>query len=125
MERYSKEYSSKWQSKYSEEFKRFVCNEFLAGSLTKREVELKFDLGNSRLTYWLRERGYDTIKSRIVPLPAMNKRENKSLFKEDTSIIQLKKELEEAQLLAETYRKIIEVAEKELKISIVKKSNIK
>ena len=47
MERYSKEFSTKWQSKYSEEFKRFVCNEYLSGLLTKREVELKYDLGNS------------------------------------------------------------------------------
>ncbi len=46
MERYSKEYSSKWQSKYSEEFKRFVCNDYLTGSLTRREVEVKHRLEN-------------------------------------------------------------------------------
>ena len=38
MERYSKEFSTKWQSKYSEEFKRFVCNEYLSGSLTKKDL---------------------------------------------------------------------------------------
>ena len=41
MERYSRVSSSKWQSKYSEEFKRFVCNDYLTGSLTSREVEVK------------------------------------------------------------------------------------
>jgi hypothetical protein len=33
MERYTKISTSKWQSKYSEEFKRFVCNQFLTGTL--------------------------------------------------------------------------------------------
>jgi hypothetical protein len=41
------------------------------------------------------------------------------------SITELEKELQEAKLLAETYRKIIEIAEKEFKINIVKKSNSK
>ena len=71
MERYSKEYSSKWQSKYSEEFKRFVCNDYLTGSLTKREVEVKYNIGNSRLTYWLREKGYDYLKPAIMNLNVM------------------------------------------------------
>ncbi|MDD5149447.1 MAG: hypothetical protein PHC28_03060 [Flavobacterium sp.] len=61
MERYSKEYSSKWQSRYSEEFKRFVCNDYLTGSLTRREVEVKHCIGNSRLTYWLREIYFEDI----------------------------------------------------------------
>ena len=71
MERYSRVSSSKWQSIYSEEFKRFVCNEYLTGSMTKSEVESKHKLGNGRLTYWLRERGYDDLKTRIVSLPDM------------------------------------------------------
>ncbi len=66
MERYSRICTSKWQSIYSEEFKRFVCNDYLTGSMTKREVESKHKIGNGRLTYWLREMGYDHLKSRIV-----------------------------------------------------------
>ncbi|MFM9826130.1 hypothetical protein [Flavobacterium sp.] len=122
MERYSKEYSSKWQSKYSEEFKRFVCNDYL----TRREVEVKYNIGNSRLTYWLREKGYDYVKSRIVPLPSMKPPLNNSSEKDSReSVSELKKELQEAQLLAEAYRKMIEIAEREFKINIVKKSNTK
>jgi transposase-like protein len=126
MERYSRVSSSKWQSIYSEEFKRFVCNDYLTGSLTRREVEVKHGIGNSRLTYWLREMGYDYLKPRIVSLPDMKS------FKIDTSgkdsqksITELEKELQEAKLLAEAYRKMIEIAEKEFKINIVKKSNTK
>ena len=41
------------------------------------------------------------------------------------SVSELKKDLQEAQLLAQAYRKMIEIAEREFKINIVKKSNTK
>jgi len=123
MEKYSKKYASKWQSQYSEEFKRHVCNEFLTGTETKRAVEHKFKLGNSRLDCWLKELGYN-YTTRIVPLYSMPK-PAKSNSEKDETVEKLKKELEDAQLLAETYRRMIEVAEQELKISIRKKSNTK
>lgn len=124
MERYSKSFSSKWQSRYSEEFKLFVCEEFLTGTATRREVETKYNIGHTRITYWLAELGYDYSKPSIVPLPNMaNRSEPPSSNKE--SVPQLKKELQEARLLAEAYRKMIEVAEHEFKIKIVKKSNTK
>jgi len=126
MERYSRESISKWQSVYSEEFKRFVCNDYLSGSMTKKQVELRHNLGNGRLTYWLRERGFDNLKSRIVSLPAMKSVTNNSIRKDSQkSITELENELQEAKLLAEAYRKMIEIAEKEFKIDIVKKSNTK
>lgn len=126
MERYSRVSSSKWQSIYSEEFKRFVCNDYLTGSLTRREVEVKHGIGNSRLTYWLREMGYDYLKPRIVSLPDMKAVKIDTIGKDtQKSITELEKELQEAKLLAEAYRKMIEIAEKEFKINIVKKSNTK
>lgn len=126
MERYSRVCDSKWQSIYSEEFKRFVCNDYLTGSMTKKEVELKHNLGNGRLTYWLRERGFDGLKTRIVSLPYMKSvKINTNEKDSQKSITELEKELQEAKLLAEAYRRIIEIAEKEFKINIVKKSNTK
>lgn len=125
MERYSKTSSSKWQSRYSEEFKRFVCNEFLTGTVTRREIETKYNIGNSRITYWLREFGYDYSKPSIVPLRIMTDQSKSSSPQDEASLSQLKKELHEAKLLAEAYRKMIEVAEHEFKIKIVKKSNTK
>ena len=126
MERYSRVSSSKWQSIYSEEFKRFVCNEYLTGSMTKSEVESKHKLGNGRLTYWLRERGYNNLKTRIVSLPDMRSDKiNISEKDSQKSIKELEKELQEAKFLAEAYRKMIEIAEKEFKINIVKKSDTK
>ena len=126
MERYSKTSSSKWQSRYSEEFKRFVCNEFLTGTATRRETEAKYNIGNSRITYWLKELGYDYSKPSIVFLPAMAKQPKKAIENPiEEPLSQIKKELQEARLLAETYRKMIEVAEHEFKIRIVKKFSTK
>jgi hypothetical protein len=68
MERYSKRYPSKWQSQYSEEFKRHVCQDFLIGTLTRRQVEHKYGIGNSRLTCWLKEQGYRQVPQTTVPL---------------------------------------------------------
>jgi DNA-binding CsgD family transcriptional regulator len=47
------------------------------------------------------------------------------LTAEQQQIALLEKELEDAKLLAEGYRRMIEIAEKELKISIRKKLNTK
>lgn len=126
MERYSKTSSSKWQSKYSEEFKRFVCNDFLTGTLTKREIENKYNIGHTRLTYWLKEIGFDYSSPSIVSLPSMKEQTNKLSDKEEQeSLSQLKRELQEARLLTEAYRRMIDIAEQEFKIKIVKKSNTK
>ena len=124
MERYSKTSTSKWQNRYSDEFKQFVCSEFLTGTATRRSIETKYNLGNSLLTQWLKDMGYDYSKPGIVPLPFMGK-QPKRPKDIDKSSPQLERELQEARLLAETYRKMIEVAEREFKIKIVKKSNTK
>jgi hypothetical protein len=126
MERYSTICDSKWQSIYSEEFKRFVCNDYLIGSITKYEVELKHRIGKGRLTYWLRERGYGDLKSKKVSLPDMKSLKNNVSEKDaKKSVAELEKELQEAKFLAEAYHKMIELAEKEFKINIIKKSNTK
>lgn len=125
MERYSKTFSSKWQNRYSEEFKRFVCNDFLTGTVTRREIETKYNLGNSLLTKWLKDIGYDYTKPSIVPLPFMGEKSKQRSKGDDKSLSQLEKELQEARLLAETYRKMIEVAEHDFKIKIIKKSSTK
>ncbi|MFD2727497.1 hypothetical protein [Hyunsoonleella rubra] len=125
MKRYSRTSSSKFQNRYSEEFKRFLCNEFLTGTATRKSIEKKYNIGNNQLTVWLKKNGYDYTKPRIVPLPPMSDQPENLPDKDEASLPQLKKELTEARLLAETYRKMIEVAENEFKIRIVKKSNTK
>ncbi len=86
MERYSKTSSSKCQCKYSEEFKLFVCNDFLTGTLTKREIENKYNIGHTRLTYWLKEIGFDYSNPSIVSLPGMKSKQINYLIKKDKSL---------------------------------------
>jgi len=125
MKRYSKTSSSKFQNRYSDEFKDFVCNEFLTGTLKRKTIEDKYHLGHGTLTAWLKDKGYDYKNPSIVSLPVMTAKSNKISKKEEESLSDLKRELHEARLLAETYRKMIEIAEQEFKIRIVKKSNTK
>lgn len=126
MERYKKLYPSKWQNQYTEEFKRKVCNDYLTGDLTRRQVEHKYELGNYRLTYWLKEFGYQVKKTSFVCFPTMaNRIKDKESYHDDNSSKELKKQLEDALLLAESYKRMIEIAEQELKINIRKKSNTK
>ncbi len=126
MEKYKKTYSSKWQNQYSEDFKRHVCNDYLTGCLTRRGIERKYKLGNTRVDFWLKELGYEVKKTTFVALPAMlNSIETDSKRKDDTPSSELKQQLENALLLAESYRKMIEIAERDLKIEIRKKSNTK
>jgi len=125
MKRYSKTSTSKWQNRYSDDFKDFVCNEFLTGTLKRKTIEDKYNLGHGILTTWLKDKGYDYTNPSIVSLPVMSGQSNKTSKNEKESLSHLKRELQEAQLLAETYRKMIEIAEREFKIRIIKKSNTK
>ncbi len=120
MERFIKQKDSKYSNRYSEEFKDYVCQDFLMGDSPKKAVERKYNIGNSRLTVWLEKKGYTSKKVKLIPLPPMSTDSFDHKSKKE-----LEKQLLEAKLLAETYRKMIEVAERDLKIRIIKKSGTK
>ena len=123
MERYSKVYKSKWQSQYSEEFKRAVCREYLDGQDGLRSLEQKYNLGNSRISAWLRSFGWEIKKTIYLSSPIMPAKGDPNIPAEDSASVKLlKKQLEDALLEKELYRKMIEVAERDLKINIRKKS---
>jgi hypothetical protein len=124
MERHKKKYPSKWQNQYTEEFKRSVCEELIAGSLGTTALERKYNLGNSRIMTWLRQLGYEYKRPERLPLVVMSK-PTKTNQEQDALIRKLQRELEDAQLQAEMYRRIIEKAEQELKIKIRKNINTK
>jgi len=126
MERYSKIYNSKWQSQYSEEFKLKVCHEYLNGIDGIRFLEQKYCLGNSRLSNWLKKYGFEIRKTIYLPLTIMSAKKTQDPgVAEDLSLKLLKKQLEDALLEKELYRKMVEVAERELNIDIRKKSDTK
>lgn len=124
MKRYVKTYKSKWQNQYTEEFKRSVCEEFLAGTMTLRAMEHKYGLGNSRLVDWLQKYGYQVKKPYIIERRDMGKKKINN-GTATARVKDLEKQLEMARLEAAAYRKMIEIAEDELKIDIRKKSDTK
>ena len=126
MERYVKTYNSKWQNQYTEEFKRSVCEEFLKGTDTLTSLERKYRLGNCRINHWLTEFGYKIKKHYILETtPMAPKPTNKPDSPESARVHELEKQLEMARLEAAAYRTMIEIAERELKIEIRKKSGTK
>jgi transposase-like protein len=119
---------------YSLELRHKICKEHIIDGLKMADLVRKYELScHSLIHAWLRKLGY---------LPGVNRRtgvsylrfENedslktkstntKILTEEQKQIVLLRKELEDARLLAEGYRRVIEIAEAELKIPIRKKPN--
>ena len=121
---------------YSQELKHQICKDHIENHLSLRECVDKYNLSCHSLVHdWLRKLGYIAGHDRrtrsaylsvenfqILP---NNQKKSISSSTEQQEIALLKKELEDAKLLAGGYRRIIEIAETELKIAIRKKLNTK
>jgi transposase-like protein len=111
-------------SKYSETFKWQVVQQVLTGKLTKEEARLAYGIkSNCAILYWMRKySGNDAYRyNHSLPndFSAMhNSKEENELKKR---IKQLEEELRKANLRADLWQKMIEVAEQQLKIDIKKK----
>ncbi len=122
---------------YSLELKHQICKEHIENGLSLRDCVEKYNLSCHSLVHdWLRQLGYIAGINRrtrsayigienFQPLPDKPKKNNPPLTKEQQQIEFLKKELEDSRLQAEGYRRMIEIAELELKIPIRKKRNTK
>ena len=121
---------------YSQELKHQICKDHIENHLSLRECVDKYNLSCHSLVHdWLRKLGYvlgHDRRSRSAYLSVENFQilpndQKKSIpsTAEQQQIALLKKELEDAKLLAEGYRRMIEIAETELKIAIRKKPNTK
>lgn len=105
--------------RYSQQFKRMVVEEYEQGFLNAKQLQHKYDIGgNSSLFRWLKKFGKLTYPNHFTkgrPMKDPEKRRIKELES------QLKKK--EAELAF--FQHLIKVAERELKIEIVKKSDTK
>ena len=119
---------------YSLELKHQICKEHIENGLSLRECVDKYNLSCHSLVHdWLRKLGYvpginRRTRSAYIGIENFkslpDKRKKKQPLTQDQQQIEvLKKELEDAKLLAEGYRRMIEIAETELKIPIRKKPN--
>jgi hypothetical protein len=122
-------------SEFSLEERKMIIEEWLESGKTKREIWEKYtgqpeEKGN--MLFWMRQLGLD-IPKKWTKLSALNS-DTMSKSKVDSSleflqmqekIKQLEKALLNSELRATAYETMIEIAEKELKINIRKKSNTK
>jgi len=121
---------------YSQELKHQICKDHIEHGLSLRECVDKYKLSCHSLVHdWLRKLGYIAGFDRrtrtaylgvenFQTLPDKPQKLQHSTA-EQQQIALLKKELEDAKMLAEGYRRMIEIVETELKISIRKKPNTK
>jgi transposase-like protein len=121
---------------YSIDLRHQICKEHITEGVKLADLVRKYQLSSHSLIHeWLRRLGYLPCINRRTQIAYIgvenlsvlknNLNKNKTATKEEQQIAQLKKELGEAKLLAEGYRRIIEIAEEELKIPIRKKHNTK
>jgi len=119
---------------YSEPFRRKVIEEYLSSNVSKMSLLRKYGIkSKSGIQRWMKRYGYQE-KQPIVPtftctssyalVRKMNTgKANKKELEE--KIRELERQLQDEKLRSEAYARMIEKAEKELKIPIRKKSNTK
>lgn len=121
---------------YSLEMRHKICREHLVDGTKLADLVRKYELSCHSLIHgWLRTLGYlpgYNRRTKVAYLHVENcldlktKNTKPDPSKADQQQLELlKKELEDARLLAEGYRRMIEIAEQELKIPIRKKLNTK
>lgn len=111
---------------YSETFKRQVIEYYLSNEYTKQEVWKKFTghyEEHGTLLRWMRKLGYTSNKKQQKFMEG-EKDELENLVEQERIRV-LEQRLREAELKAIAYSKMIDIAEKEFKISIRKKFNTK
>jgi transposase len=129
--------------RYTEELKHHICQEFMLGGIGIRDLSKKYNISShSSIDDWLKKYGYrqkmDDISIKLSRVQVglehfgIIKEPNEMSVPESTlnefdseEVKRLKRELEDAKLKAEAYLRVIEIAEKELNLSIRKKSNTK
>jgi len=106
--------------KYSDTFKKMVVREYEKGFLNKDETQLKYGIaGHSRVLEWCRKFGKLHYPEKGTNIGRPMKDPQKQRIKE------LERQLAEERLKVIAYEKLIQIAEREEGISILKKDAAK
>lgn len=124
-----------FQPHYDREFKTKVIGEYLTTGCSKMFLLRKYDIQfKSAIQTWMRVLGYNDPGSQpqkfkfgqLIFTSLAKQKENTSESTElQKRICELERQLEDEKLRSEAYARMIEKAEKELKISIRKKADTK
>jgi transposase len=126
------------QQSYSWELKKQVVAECLHSGASKASILRKHNIHFAgAFNLWCRQLGYEDFSSKKPSFVSLNRTGLKRNFSEDTGdgrqdeaslkkrIKELERQLEDEKFRSEAYNMMIDIAEKELKISIRKKTNTK
>jgi transposase-like protein len=127
---------SKYGLRYEERFKHLVCLEYLKGNQSKTAIQNKYGIrGKTTLLKWLRVLGYIGQKKCNIEFPKTSSvviienlptsSENQDQKALEAQIKALQEQLKNANLELEGYKLMLDLAEKEYKIAIRKKSDTK
>jgi transposase len=113
-------------SQYSEAFKKQVAEAYFEGVDDQYVVAARFGISQSSVNIWSKKYRSDTpIKSEEELTSDMKRKAEKGNGELQQRIKELEKALEEERLKRIGYQTMIDIAEKELKIDIRKKSDTK
>lgn len=118
-------------SSIGEAERREIIEEYLKGGRSKAEIWRHYTgrtEEHGQIIRWMRQLGYidATPSPRPLSLPIMPaEKSQRSVEELQKRIRELEQQLLDSQLKEEAYRRMIDLAEKELKISIQKKSDTK
>lgn len=110
--------------RFSDEFRMKVVSEVLAGSISKEAARRKYGLGGkSVILKWMRKFGVATKREMKNSFAIMKEKlDKKDEHSQEERIKLLEKALQMAELKAEGYSRMIDIAERKLNIKIRKKS---
>ena len=113
--------------KFSDTFRRKIVTEYLTTDITQKEILSKYDIECLHsLTRWCNKFEHEIMRgntSKSATLEVMKSKNNPKDHKKLTDRIkELEDALEEAELRAIAYKKLVENTEKELGIRLPKKS---
>ena len=120
------------RQRFEESTKRRMVEDYLHGGQTKAEIWRRYTgrtEEHGKIIKWMRQFGYleETLSNGSLSLSIMpgSNTPQSSVEELQKRIKQLEQQLLDSQLKEEAYRRMIDIAEKELKVSIRKKPNTK
>jgi transposase len=118
------------RQRFEELTKRQMIEDYLKGNQSKAEIWRRYTgetEEHGKIIKWMRQLGYleGTLVTESVSLLNMpgNTQPQSTVEELQKKIKQLEQQLLDSQLKEEAYRRMIDIAEKELKVSIRKKPN--
>ncbi len=116
-------------NKFTDDFKFMVVQDYLRGGISKEELKRKYNYnGNNNIYRWLRKFGVSKPSENPIELHrVMPKEKQKSTSEQllELKIKRLEEELKREQFKSKALNVMIDIAERELKVDIRKKSGAK